>query len=76
MKKQPKEQEQYNVLLSNVQELISEYPEQEKLILECMWKMVYDLNVVDSTIVNAVYETIGTPEANEWSMTIKVTEGW
>jgi hypothetical protein len=67
---------QYSILTNNVQNLLHEYPDQEKLILECLWEFVYGLKIVDSDIINAVYTTIGTEEAKEYSMTIKVTEGW
>jgi hypothetical protein len=65
-----------NYLISNTQMLISEYPEQEALILECLYRFTVEPKILDSTIIVNVYKAVGSQEAKEWELMIKVNEGW
>lgn len=66
---------EYNVIINNIRNLIYEHPE-EDVILECLYQLVYEPKLVDSDVVVAVYEALGTDAAKEYVHTIKVNEGW
>lgn len=77
MKLNKEEQRITNVLKSNIETLVQEYPDQRNLIMECLYQLYYEPQQHHSNHVSdiaiQVYDSVGELE---WSRLIKVELGY
>ncbi len=70
------DEKRYNIAASNLRDLLHEYPAEKHVILECLYRFLYEVDVIDSKWLVKLFDSVDDDNAREWAMTIKVTEGW